>query len=208
MFYSIFIKNLVLRYNNLTNDDDKSNFFYDVRANFNLNLGSPSPIQSARFLFLNKTCYGGLFRSNSAGLFNVPFGNRKNPNFITEASLLRIHELIKDVHFSHEHFNQQIKEYEKGDFFYLDPPYEKLIKTSFVNYLPGGFSDDDFLELLNFCQKLNSHGCFFTLSNSTSPKILNFAKNYKTVQYNTNSLRGSSMSQLLITNSENNLLFE
>jgi DNA adenine methylase len=145
--YYIFMKKLVLQYDSLESDDDKSRFFYDVRANFNSNLGTLSTTQSARFLFLNKTCYGGLFRTNSSGLFNVPFGHRKNPKFLTKSSLLSINGIIKNVYFSHRTFNPQLTNYEEGDFFYFDPPYVKMTKLSFVNYLPSGFSDDDFVNL-------------------------------------------------------------
>ena len=204
-FYSTFVKNFALPYNSLKNDVDKSNFFYLVISDFNSNLGSPGVTQSARFLFLNKACYGGLFRTNSAGRFNVPFGHRKNLKFLAELSLLNISELIRKVHFSHKIFNPQMINYEEGDFFYFDPSYVKMTETSFVNYLPGGFSDTGFFELLDFCKKVDDCGCFFTLSNSTNPKVINFAKNYKILQYSTNSLKGYTMNQLLITNSHNPL---
>lgn len=202
-FYSTFIKNFVLPYSSLKNDVDKSKFFYSVRADFNSNLGSLSVLQPARFLFLNKTCYAGLFRTNSAGRFNVPFGYRKNLKFLRESSLLNISKLIRKVHFSHKNFNPQTVNYEEGDFFYFDPPYVKTTETSFVNYLPSGFSDTSFFELLDFCKKLDDRSCFFILSNSVSPKVIDFAKNYKTLRYSTNSLKGYTMNQLLITNSQN-----
>lgn len=204
-FYSTFLNMFVLPYRSLENSDAQANFFYDVRANFNHNSGAFNTLQSARFFFLNKTCYGGLFRMNSSGFFNVPFGRRKNLSFLTEASLLEISKLIKNVNFSHESFSHNTEEYEKGDFFYFDPPYVKTTKTSYVNYLSSSFLDDDFFLLSNFCKKLDRSGCFFTLSNSTDHKVSTFAKNYKTLHYSTNSLKGYSMNQLLITNSPNKL---
>jgi DNA adenine methylase len=137
--------------------------------------------------------------------FNVPFGYRKKPRFLTELSLINISKLIRNVNFSHKAFDDQMINYERGDFFYLDPPYVKMKKTSFVNYLPSGFSNDDFIKLLNFCKELDDQDCFFTLSNSVNPKVFAFARDFKTLQHNTNSLRGYNMNQLLITNSCNKL---
>jgi DNA adenine methylase len=205
-FFYTFVRDLTLPYNSLENEGDKLRFFHDVRSNFNSNLGTSSVAQSSRFLFLNKTCYGGLFRTNSAGFFNVPFGYRKKPRFLTESSLINISKLIRNVNFSHKAFDDQMINYERGDFFYLDPPYVKMKKTSFVNYLPGGFSNDDFIKLLNFCKELDDQDCFFTISNSVSPKVFAFARDFKTLQHSTNSLRGYNMNQLLITNSCNKLV--
>jgi DNA adenine methylase len=126
-------------------------------------------LQAAKFLFLNRTCYAGLFRTNSAGFFNIPFGFRKKPKFSTEQSLSNISTFIKNVNFSQKAFNPQTLNYEEGDFFYIDPPYVKVKKTSFVNYLPDGFSNNDFFNLSKFCKELDERGCFFALSNSISP---------------------------------------
>nr|AEI29473.1 DNA adenine methylase [Emiliania huxleyi]UPY84876.1 DNA adenine methylase [Emiliania huxleyi]UPY84979.1 DNA adenine methylase [Emiliania huxleyi] len=198
---SIFTNSFVSLYNNLENDEAKKKFYYDVRSDFNLNLGVFNLEQSARFLFLNKTSFGGLFRVNSKGFFNVPFGHRKKPKFPKESLLLEVHKLIKNVHFSHQKFNHQIA-LQKGDFFYLDPPYAKVTKTSFVNYLPDGFSNNDCLLLLEFCKRLEKEACFFTLSNSV--ELFNFGENYKMLQYTSNSLKGQ-LDQLLITNTNEQL---
>lgn len=87
---SIFTNSFVSLYNNLENDEAKKKFYYDVRSDFNLNLGVFNLEQSARFLFLNKTSFGGLFRVNSKGFFNVPFGHRKKPKFPKESLLLEV----------------------------------------------------------------------------------------------------------------------
>lgn len=179
--YSVFLKNFVIPYNNIKNSTEQSKFFYEVRNDFNQKLNEYSLVQCARFLFLNRTCYGGLFRTNSNGFFNVPFGFRKRPKFLTEQLLLNISMLIKNVQFKAEIFNSKNLEYEKGDFFYFDPPYVKMKKESFVNYSASGFSNDDFFSLTNFCKRLDYDNCFFSLSNSNNSIVLDFAKNYKTL---------------------------
>ena len=199
-FYYVFMSEFVLPYKKLENFEAKSQFFYQVRFEFNSNLGQFNLVQAARFLFLNKTGYGGLFRVNSKGFFNVPFGRKTNPKFLTEASLLKISELIADVKFTHGNFHEQMLNYEKNAFFFLDPPYVKLANSSFVGYQSTGFSNDDFFLLSNFCENLNDNGCFFTLTNSFNEITLNFAANHKSMQFSTNSFQGHCMRQLLITN--------
>jgi DNA adenine methylase len=199
--YYTFTNNFVSPYNK-KNSESKKNFYYDVKDDFNSNLGASNTEQSARFLFLNKTSFCGLFRVNSKGFFNVPFGYKVKLKPPRESLLLKTSELIKDVYFSHQKFNHQITP-QKGDFFYLDPPYAKVKKTSFVNYSSDGFSSNDCLLLVEFCRKLENQGCFFTLSNSV--ELSAFGKNYKTLQYGSNSLKGRRLNQLLITNTNKQL---
>jgi DNA adenine methylase len=197
--YNVFNNSFVLPYNSLESNEAKKSFYYGVRSDFNSCLGSFSIKQAARFLFLNKTSYGGLFRVNSKGLYNVPFGNRVKPAFPGLCLLMSVSKLINKVCFSHQKFNPQMKLY-KGDFIYLDPPYVKVTKKSFVNYASCGFSDVDSLSLLNFCKTLTEKKCFFTLSNSNTLEVAAFAKDYKTVKYSSKSFKGN-LEQLLITNS-------
>jgi len=91
--------NFILHYNNCKDLEAKKNFYNEVRASFNLNLGVYCIKQSARFLFLNKTSYAGMFRVNSKGFFNVPFGNRISPAFPSLMFLVNISKLIENVCF-------------------------------------------------------------------------------------------------------------
>lgn len=196
---------LVLKYKNLKNFQEKTKFYYEIRESFNENLNVFDVSQSAKFLFLNKTGYGGLFRTNSKGFYNVPFGNRKNLNFLDKKVLFEKSRLLENVHFSHKKFRKQnILSYEKGDFFYFDPPYVKTNKAAFTNYLSEGFTNKDFFELAEFCNNINKYSCYFTMSNSLTPAVIKFAAQYKTIEQKTNSLKGYKLNQLLITNSPNN----
>jgi len=194
--YTIFANEFVIPFNSLENIEAKKSFYYEVRAAFNLNLGDPSVKQAARFLFLNKTSYGSLFRVNSRGFYNVPFGYRAKPAFPNLGLLMNASKLIDTVCFLHQKFDPMMN-LQIGDFIYLDPPYIKVTDSSFVNYLSSGFSNDDSLLLLTFCEKLTEKGCFFTLSNSI--EISPFVENYKTIKYCSKSIKGN-LEQLLITN--------
>ncbi len=194
--YTIFVKKFVLPYNGLENIKAKKSFYYEVRSAFNLSLGDPSVEQAARFLFLNKTSYGSLFRVNSVGFYNVPFGYRIKPAFPNLSSLMNASKLIERVYFVHKRFDPMMN-LQTGDFVYLDPPYIKVTNSSFVNYVSSGFSNEDSLFLLGFCEKLVEKGCFFTLSNSI--EIAPFTQNYKTIKYCSKSIKGN-LEQLLITN--------
>jgi DNA adenine methylase len=194
--YTIFANNFVLPYNSLKSNQAKKVFYYKVRSDFNLNLGSPRVKQAARFLFLNKTSYGSLFRVNSKGFFNVPFGRRVKPAFPELGLLINASKLIVNVCFLFQKFDPMMN-LQNGDFIYLDPPYVRVTKNSFINYVSSGFSNEDSLLLLSFCEKLTDKGCFFTLSNSI--EVASFAKDYKTIRYYSQSIKGK-LEQLLITN--------
>jgi site-specific DNA-adenine methylase len=105
-------------------------------------------------------------------------------------------KLVETVCFLHQKFDPMMN-LQFGDFAYLDPPYIKVTNNSFVNYLSSGFSIDDFLFLLTFCERLTEKGCFFTLSNSI--EIAKFVESYKAIKYCSKSIKGN-LEQLLITN--------
>jgi len=153
--------------------EEKKIFYYNVRDDYNTNLCSSNIIQSARFFFLNKTGFAGLYRTNLKGFFNVPFGYRKKPNFLDLNSFIYMSDLIKNVIFNHQKFSDFIVEthFKNNDFFYLDPPYLKNNNQSFVNYNSFGFTETDFNQVIDFCNALNQLGCFFSLSNSDNPKV-------------------------------------
>lgn len=115
------------------------------------------------FLFLNKTCFRGLYRVGPNG-FNVPFGNYKKPEVLNIEHLNDIHDLIKDVQFEHKHFNDSLEQkFNQNDFVYLDPPYVPESKTSFVNYNENGFNTENHNQLF---KKINDLGSKFMLHNS------------------------------------------
>jgi DNA adenine methylase len=142
-----------------------------------------SPLErAARIIYLNKTCYNGLFRVNSQGQFNVPFGNYKNPNFADETILCAAGNYLNkhDVKIHKEDFEKILNIYAKKDaFVYLDPPYDPVSSSaSFTGYTLDGFSKAEQERLRKVCDTLDRKGCKFLLSNSATEFILNLYKDY------------------------------
>lgn len=130
--------------------------------------------KAARILFLNKTCYNGLYRVNNAGEFNSPFGHYKNPNIVNAPVLRAVHSYFvsNDIHFSSTDYFEVLKKIEKGTFVYLDPPYDPVSDTSnFTGYSKGGFTQKDQIKLRECCDDLTHRGINFMLSNSATEFI-------------------------------------
>jgi DNA adenine methylase len=134
---------------------------------------------AARFIYLNKTCFNGLYRVNSKGLFNVPIGSYKSPTILQEDKIMKASKILKNVEFSVGDYNNIISKVKKGDFVYLDPPYYPLEdKTSFTKYAKGDFTEKDQKELKLFCDELTRKKVNFLESNSYTKYIQNIYKNY------------------------------
>jgi len=135
--------------------------------------------RASRLIYLNKTCYNGLFRVNSNNEFNTPFGNYKDPNIVNEPVLRAVSEYLNsaDIKFLCEDFEKAVKGIRKGSFVYFDPPYMPLSSSSsFTGYTLDGFNEKDQIRLRDLCIKLKERGIEFLLSNSTSPFILELYK--------------------------------
>ena len=139
-----------------------------------------SDIQKAsRFIYLNRTCFNGLYRVNSKGEFNVPFGNYKNPKILDENNLLNCSELLKNTEIECADFSQILSKVKKGDFVYLDPPYVPLNETSsFTSYTKDGFDLDMQFKLRDVCDELDNKGVKFLLSNSDTKLVNELYENY------------------------------
>ena len=123
--------------------------------------------KASRFIYLNKTCFNGLYRVNSKGFFNVPFGRYTNPNFLNRDALYAASSVLQSAQIECAHFGNILKIVERGDFVYLDPPYIPLSQTaSFTAYSKENFGMSDQMELKHLCDKLTSMGVMFMLSNS------------------------------------------
>jgi len=176
-------------------------YFYRVRA-------EPVPKNSlqraARMLYLNRTCYNGLYRVNREGKFNSPLGNYKNPNIIQRQNILACHEVLQGVEIARHDFSKISAQ--KGDFVYFDPPYHPLGTTSFTSYTGSDFTAGDQVRLWEFVGRLDRSGVFFMLSNSDTPFIRALYHDFciHTVRaprnVNCKSNQRSAVNELLITN--------
>lgn len=136
--------------------------------------------RASRFIYLNRTCFNGLYRVNSQGQFNVPFGNYKNPRIVDENNLLNCSELLKNTEIKCADFSGILLKVKKGDFVYFDPPYVPLNETSsFTSYTKNGFDMDMQFELREVCNELNSMGVMFMLSNSDTKLVNELYANYE-----------------------------
>ncbi len=150
----------------LPDEETRKARFLSVRDQFNAK-GLSNVENSACFIFLNKTCFNGLYRVNARGLFNVPFGKYVNPQICDETTLRRDSRLLQPVEILCGDF-EHTRDYVSGyTFFYFDPPYRPLDATScFNSYAREAFNDDEQRRLKRFTDELNDMGCLFLLSNS------------------------------------------
>lgn len=159
----------------------KERLFYKIRDRYNYQDKKISKCMKAVFfIFLNKTCFRGLYREGPNG-FNVGFGNYKNPNICDEDNLFLISRCLNKykVLIKYHSYNLLLGKVKKGDFVYLDPPYYPINNTSFVKYHRNSFCIDDHEELYKFCDQLNKNGINFLMSNSYTKYNINIYKKYK-----------------------------
>jgi DNA adenine methylase len=141
-------------------------FFYETRTAFNTAL-APSPARAAQLLFLNRTCYNGLFRVNARGEFNVPFGSYKNPKICDAANLRAASAALAGVEIHHADFEAARPACDSRTFVYLDPPYRPLTPTaSFNAYDKNGFGDAEQVRLAGFFGEMDRRGARLMLSNA------------------------------------------
>lgn len=155
--------------------DSRREFFLSRRAEFNSLISksphgnvSPDKIRaSALLIFLNRTCFNGLFRVNAKGEFNVPFGKYKNPKICDAETIRADSRLLQNTEILCGDFAGTLKYAGGNALFYLDPPYKPLSKTSnFNTYAQGGFDDAEQVRLRDFCGELHKRGARWVLSNS------------------------------------------
>lgn len=152
-------------------------FYYKIRKKNPRYLSKVERV--ARFIYLNKTCFNGLYRVNSKGGFNVPMGSYKNPGIYQEEELREISKLLKNVKIRLMSFESIIRHTKKRDFIYLDPPYYPLKKSSFTKYTKNNFLEKEQEKLARIFKKLDKQGCKVMLSNSDTEFIKNLYKSYK-----------------------------
>ena len=201
----------------ITTQEERSELFYTIREQYNEHKGDAVE-RGSQLIFLNKTCFNGLYRVNAKGRFNVPFGRYANPT-ICNAEILRASSRLlqsANVEIFQGDFTQTLQYVEGQTFVYLDPPYRPLDATSsFTAYAKDDFNDDDQRKLADFCRQLSERGCLWMQSNADcsakNPEDTFFEELYKdcyihrvnaTRFINANPAKRGKLTELLIKNYE------
>jgi DNA adenine methylase len=150
------------------NSDDTKGYYYRVRDNYNSNLGNDIPMQAARFIYLNKHCFNGLYRVNSKGEFNVPFNGKLTGASFHPEHLRDVSKQIQNVKFLCGDFEQCLATAEAGSLVYFDPPYDYEDEAGFVDYAKGGWSREITTKLKLLCDQLVDRGCYVLVSNNST----------------------------------------
>jgi len=159
----------------LSDEDGRKNIYYINRSKFNdLKFNnSESPELAALFIFLNRTCFNGLYRVNSRGEFNVPQGSYKNPSICDEENLRAVSAKLENVQIVCGDYKKSVQFIDEKTFAYFDPPYRPLnVSSSFTSYTQDGFDDKNQIELARFIDGISERGAFVVASNS-DPKNTN-----------------------------------
>ena len=197
--------------------DARKEYFYNIREQYNsykLDKDEKSLQKAVEFIFLNRTCFNGLYRVNKNGDFNVPMGNYKNPTICDEENLKALSRLIRNVKFQYGDYKTSQECIKKNTFVYFDPPYRPLNVTSgFTSYTKEDFDDENQKELALFYKKLSNRKVKVMLSNSNPKntdkedcffeniyKGFNINEVYAKRMINANSNGRGEISELLITN--------
>lgn len=159
---------------------DRANYFYLVRAQHHLPAGEVVE-RAARMIFLNKTCFNGLWRVNARGEFNVPIGSSANPSLYDRANILAASHALHGVHLAVQDFRDTMNQTRAGDFVYVDPPYAPLSATaSFTSYTKEDFGAEEQRELAALFADASRRGVRLMLSNSDVQFIRNLYHGFKT----------------------------
>jgi DNA adenine methylase len=179
-------------------------FYYKIRG---LDVKKLTPVQIAtRFIYLNRTCFNGLYRVNSNGGFNVPIGSYKNPNICNEEELREISEMLQKDDIKVASFDKAVDEAKSGDFIYFDPPYYPLNKSSFTKYAKSDFLEKEQEKLAEVFRELDKKGCKVMLSNSDSEFIKDLYKDFNihfvqaTRMINCDASKRGKINEVVITN--------
>jgi len=195
----------LMRVHRKNHNKDEKKYFYDIRNQAYESLTGVE--KAARTIYLNKTCYNGLYRLNSWGGFNVPLGKYKNPRIFEPKNILAASEILKTIDISVMDY-MDIREITKsGDFIYMDPPYHPLSQTSnFTSYTETSFTNNDQENLASLYYQLDNMGCKLMLSNSDTKLIRTLYQGFNTIEIkasrsiNSRADRRSAIGELLITN--------
>jgi len=180
-------------------------YFYQVRGLVPQNLSALE--KAARTIYLNKTCFNGLYRVNKKGEFNVPMGNYKKPSILQIETLKAASRALSSADLSTGHYSVLVDKAQAGDFIYLDPPYHPLSKTAmFTNYVAQAFDEKDQMELAEVTAALSKKGCLVMESNSNTDFIKDLYKGFKIQEVwarrsiNREKSKRGAITELVVTN--------
>ncbi len=182
--------------------------YYEARSRFNRLDGKANPVEkSGLLIYLNRHCYNGLYRVNSRGEFNVPFGSYISPKMPVRDQIMSASSCLARSTIMNRDFQEMLSETEEGDFVYLDPPYEPISQSSsFTAYSKGGFNRDQQKRLSSVLRELDNKGVKFLLSNSGNGYLADLYSGFKIVtvearrNINSKGNRRGSVSEILVTN--------
>ena len=186
---------------------DSKSYYYSIRESNPKNQIE----KTSRLIFLNRTCFNGLYRVNSKGKFNVPLGKYTNPNIVNEDNLRSVSHILQSskVNIQCRDFEAVLRDAKKGDLVYFDPPYQPVSNTAnFTSYTNKDFTFDDLSRLAELCMTLDSKGCKVLLSNSNSKEVVDMfptkhwiiSKIQANRSINSNSKKRTGHFELLIKN--------
>lgn len=165
---------------------------------------------ASRFIYLNRTCFNGMYRVNSKGKFNVPYGKYSNPTICDEENLRRVSNALKYVEIIHQDYKEVLKQAHKNDFVYFDPPYYPVSATaSFTSYTSMPFLKKEQIELRDIFMELHDRKCFVMLSNSDTPFIHEIYSDFEGIRItkvsagraiNSNGLKRGKITEVVVTN--------
>ena len=180
-------------------------YFYQVRGLVPQNLSALE--KAARTIYLNKTCFNGLYRVNKKGEFNVPMGNYKKPSILQIETLKAASRALSPADLSTGDYSVLVDKAQAGDFIYLDPPYHPLSKTAmFTNYVAQAFGEKDQMELAEVVTALSKKGCLVMESNSNTDFIKDLYKGFKIQEVwarrsiNREKSKRGAITELVVTN--------
>ena len=155
-------------------------YYYAIRGLDRQRIELTDVERAARTLYLNKTCYNGLYRVNSKGQFNVPLGSYEHPRILYEDVLKNASLALRNVSLAVKDFREIVALAQPGDFFYFDPPYDPVSRTaSFTGYTAGNFGENDQRDLATVYTQLAHKGCLCMLSNSYTPFVMDLYQEFR-----------------------------
>jgi len=202
------VKELITSLENHSKNYSKNpdSYYYSVRGSEPANHIE----KVSRLLFLNRTCFNGLYRVNSKGKFNVPLGRYSNPNIVNEENLFSVSHILqsKRIQINCQDFSSVLSQAKKNDFVYFDPPYQPVSKTAnFTSYTDRNFTYQDLEMLVDVSEKLGQKGCKVLHSNSKSKGVTDlFSSKWKIIEIpanraiNSDSAKRTGHTELLIKN--------